>query len=129
MIRPSPNIETKPKSTGNKQSEKTNNDQSEGKMNPDLDTVCPLCFGIIPKHSYNTHLYNHHLITTDVGIRHQQSLLQSCQDASQQSINISSQSSNSEIKFNLSKQGYDTNVRQLLDDKNFNEALRVLNAR
>ena len=99
-------------------------------MDSNLDIICGLCDGKIPKCGYNTHLYNHHLITTDVGIRHQQSLLHSSQDALQKSIaDISSQSSISEIKFNLSKQGYDKNVRQLLDDKNFNEALRVLNAR
>ena len=100
-------------------------------MNPDLDIKCPLCFGIIPKWGYNTHLYNHHLITTDVGIQHQQSLLKSTMDSSQQSIDTSdipNKSTISEIQLNLSKQGYDANVRQLLDDKNFKEALRVLNA-
>ena len=100
-------------------------------MNPERDIVCPLCFGIIPKWGYNTHLYNHHVITTDVGIRHQQSLLRSNLDTSQpESIaNISSQSSISDIQLNYSKQGYDANVRKLLDDKHFQEALRVLNAR
>ena len=95
-------------------------------MNSDLDVRCPLCLAILPKWSYNTHLFNHHLIRTDVGIKHQKSLLQSCQE--NQLANVSILSSVPDVNLNLSKPGYDSNIRELLDDKNFQEALRVLNA-
>ena len=32
--------------------------------------VCKLCQGIIPSHNYDSHLFGHHNITTEVGINH-----------------------------------------------------------
>ena len=98
-------------------------------MNPDLDVRCPLCLAILPKWSFNTHLFNHHLIRTDVGIKHQKPLLQSFQE--NQLANVSILSSVPDVELSVSsRQGHDSNFGtiELLDDKNFKEALRVLNA-
>ena len=98
-------------------------DLNVASMNPNLDIRCGLCEIIIPKYDYNSHLYHHHKITTARGVRHQRSMVLPV------SVNDSASSEQSSVVFNLSKQGYDPHVRQLLDDKHFSEALDVLNAR
>ena len=97
-------------------------------MNPNLDVICGLCNGIIPKCGFNTHLYNHHQITTDRGIRHQQ-LMELPVDTTQETRDDSLSSRKSSVVFNLSNQGYDPDIYQLLKDKNFSDALDILKAR
>ena len=95
-------------------------------MNSDLDVRCGLCEGIIPKYDFNTHLYQHHRITTAHGIRHQKPMeLPKSAPLSNDSVS----SRKSSVILNLSKQGYDADVHQLLKDDNFQEALDVLKAR
>ena len=95
-------------------------------MNPDLHQICGLCLAVIPKWNFNTHLFQHHLITTTIGIRHQGSLKPTSQTANPfDSTSLSS----SDIVFDISRQGYDSDVKELLKDNQGYEAIKVLNER
>ena len=102
-------------------------------INLDLNLICGLCLGVIPKWHYNTHLFQHHMITTRMGIRHQMSLRPTSRGpelfSSQHDPSQSSSFSSSDILFNVSNQGYDSDVRDLLKDGKGEEAVDVLTKR
>ena len=102
---------------------------SEQDFNPNVDIRCGLCEAIIAKWTFNTHLHQHHAITTVEGRDHQKPMCKMLPDSRQRAnvSNVSSQQST--VIFNMSNQGYDSDVRQLLEDKHFSEALNILNAR